>query len=243
MKKKVALLLIVALMAMPVTVSAQEDWSWSSVDVKQMAIYNVMLRGMDFNESARILRINLIPKVNPWNYGLGLIIMKFNATTVPTNFSAYVTFPDNTTVPAISLLKNFTIENGEYLHHSGYIMNVRFLKLYFYQFLNHSTGPETLFWTAFDTGWNDSAWASQWPNYDPLNPYWDKFNRTYPTTPPVALAQDEEFDYEIVVDAQFNSGGIIPELPDGYGWIYGLGVGILVGFAVLVIVLYCQRKR
>lgn len=243
MTKKVALLLIVALMAMPITVSAQNGWTVTSVDLKQMSIYNVILNGVDYNDTAKILRVSMTPKVNPWNYGLGLVILKFNATTAPTGFTAYVMLPDNTTVPAVTLLKNFTIENGQYLHHSGWIQDVKYVSIYFYQFINHSTGVETPFWTAFSAGWNDSAHASQWPNYDPNLPYWDKFNRTYPTTPPMALAQDMALsqnydDYRIVVDAQFPGGNE----NGGITWIYGLIGGILTGFAVLV-VYWCYQKR
>ena len=245
MNKKIALLIMITLMVMPLSVTAQEGWTITSVDIHQMSIYNVMLHGIDYNDTAKILRISLTPKVNEWNVGLGLVILKFNVSTVPSHFSAYVMLPDNTTVPAVTLLKNFTIENGQYLRHDGWIHDAKFVKLYFYQFVNHTQGPETQFWTAFDAGWNDSAHASQWPNYDPNNSYWDKFNTTYPTTPPMALAEEtiisEDFDYRIIVDAQFPDA-TDPTNTNEYPWILGLGIGLTAGVIVLVIVWMIKRR-
>lgn len=213
--------------------NAQSGWSIHGIDIYHIAFYNIIIRGINYDSVEHHLSICLLRRDNSWNDGLGLIIFKFNYTQIPQIDNVYLIINNKTTEP-IDMMKNYTIVQGEYLYpYSRIIYICWFVEIFFYTYADHHIENESRFWTAFNAGWNDSAWESQFPNYNPSDPSWEYFNFNndsiiiQPTMTPA-----EDINDSIIVNMRFNS-----ELPFKLNSILmGFTTGIMIGVIVLFVV-------
>lgn len=141
-KKKVALLVALTVLIMPMTASAQ----WSVGGVNVYAIHQSLglgLSGIDYNETTHIYRARMhyVPNRTSINIGLGILEAIFAINSLPGGFKAYMIINDES-LEVQDQLVNFSIRAVQWEHYNGTITDAYYAYAYLYLFENRSvTNP------------------------------------------------------------------------------------------------------
>lgn len=154
MKQKLFLLLLVMMLATP-TFAISGSWGYPAI--KLTAPHNFKM-GMDYNESARILVVEVTPYNDSWyNIGLAALEVKFNASYPPLVNQIQIIWTNETIENPIDMLKNYTYIDGTYNYGNEthqVIQDIKYLLLYFYLFSNKSIVNECPMPNFIGAEWN-----------------------------------------------------------------------------------------
>lgn len=154
MKQRLMLLMFVMMLVSPTFVVA--DWGYPAI--KRVATHNFRMHGLDYNESARILRAEASPYDDSWyNIGLAALEIQFNIDYPPQLIHLQITWMNETVEDPIDMLKNYTYIDGTYNYGNATypdIIDCKYLLIYFYHFPNHSIVNECPMPNFIGAEWN-----------------------------------------------------------------------------------------
>lgn len=154
MKQRLMILMLAMMLASPTFVVA--DWGYPAV--KQLATHNFKMYGFDYNETAKVLRMEAGVYNDSWyNIGLGALEVKFNIDYQPQLEYLNIIWMNETITDPIDMLKNYTYTDGTYnmgnMTHPD-IIDIKYFLLYFYHFSNKSIVNECPMPNFIGAEWN-----------------------------------------------------------------------------------------
>lgn len=154
MKQRLMFLMLVMMLSFPTFVAA--DWGYPAI--KRVATHNFSMHGLDYNETARILRLEASPYSTSWyNIGLAAIEIQFNIDYPPLIDQLQITWVNETMENPIDMLKNYTYTDGTYNYGTEIhpdIINCKYFLLYFYLFPNKTIVDECPMPNFIGASWN-----------------------------------------------------------------------------------------
>lgn len=223
MKKKLLVLSLMMLFAIPLSVMADE-WTVGSWDIWNHRAVNASYQ-LGWNDTAGSLLFRLYPDANPpYSQGLVLFEIFLPREKIVNHVSAYKELKDE---PILDMLKNYSIiatqfdrqyQNGSGTHEDAWYVNA-----YIYVWENHTTRNENASYFALHRIWNDTTNSPK---------YWQPLPQSMPQ------------DSSKFALARASSGSVICKYAfGGIDWPVVVVVGIGIGAFIFVLVVLWSRKR
>lgn len=228
MKQKLILLMFVMMLASPTFVVA--DWGYPAV--KQVSTHNFRMYGLDYNETAKILRMEAGAYNDSWyNIGLAALEIKFNIDYPPQHTKLDITWMNETITDPIDMLKNYTYVDATFNQGNATypdIIDCKYLLIYFYHFPNHSIVNE-----------------QPMPNF--IGAEWDYTDNITAPPRPAHLAQDFTLAETSNVQLNIPLEGYIPTETTTAAvsptWHIVLGISVIAVAAVIVVVVFFLFRK